>query len=108
MLFVNSFIVSPKPNVMKKLNYNECRVIVHTQLTQEGKPKGLFRFMFVIDDSWIMYRKENVFEVLDKVLKDMCNPHESFEYVDHEVFFQDPFDITDKIVPQVVKLEEVV
>ncbi len=108
MLFVNSFIVSPNPNVMKKLNFDECRVIVHSQLTQNGKPKGNFRFMFVIEESWIFYRQDDVFEVLDKVLKEMSNEYESFEYVDHEVLFQDPIDITDRVVPQVEKLEEVV
>jgi hypothetical protein len=38
----------------------------------------------------------------------MSNEYESFEYVDHEVLFQDPIDITDRVVPQVEKLEEVV
>ncbi|MFM6945205.1 MAG: hypothetical protein ACKOXV_08030, partial [Bacteroidota bacterium] len=69
------------------LNYNECRVNVFTQLTENGKPKGGITYTFKVDSDMMFYAKEFVLETLMKMLANTSSPDFRVEYLSHEVLF---------------------
>jgi hypothetical protein len=57
------------------------------------KPKGGFEFMIKADADFVMY-VPNLKAVLADMVANESNSHEKFEYIDHEVLFTEPFQLS--------------
>jgi hypothetical protein len=78
------------------LNYGECRVVVHTQFYEYGRPTGGEDFTFKLESDWVMYEEEKVVELVKELLaKKSGRSAYRYEYLSHEVQFVEPTDITE-------------
>ena len=57
------------------------------------KPKGGREFIIKADSDTIIYA-DNVEEILTKMVADQSNDYEKFEYLDHEVIFFEPTELS--------------
>lgn len=94
------------------MNFNQCLVQVTCQYSenygyhdwdgvgpcpQGWKFKGGSYFRFLVDVDDLMYGGDMVVDVVREVLRDMSNDCVRYEYVSHQVFFEEPLDITEEI-----------
>ena len=79
------------------LDYGKCLVIVTSQYVENGKFKGGVEFRVVTDTDLMMYGVEDFVKGVKEVLKGLSSDWFSYEYLSHEVFFDDPIDISNEV-----------
>ena len=79
----------------------EATIIISTQYYENygdsqrphWKPKGGFQFKVVANDELIMYTHD-LKAILTEMVAEQSNDHEMFEYIEHEVHFTDPYQLS--------------
>jgi hypothetical protein len=66
------------------------------------KPKGGFEFIIKADADLIMYVPD-LKTVLSQMVAEESNTHEKFEYIDHDVIFTEPFQLSTEKFESLVK-----
>jgi hypothetical protein len=55
----------------------------------DWKPKGSFMFSIMVDFDYLMYSENETVEAIKLLLVDEGNAREKFEYIGHEIVFND-------------------
>lgn len=62
--------------------------------TPYWKPKGSFLFNLYVDSDDFFYSEEVAIETIKEMLANQSNRHEKFEYVSHELVFNEPLKLS--------------
>lgn len=98
----------------------ENTIIIHTQYRenygahdwdgsgecpQYWKPKGGFTFQLKMDADHLFYAEEAAISAIKKMLEKQSNNYESFEYIEHEIQFNEPHQLDQDEFESIFKQE---